>query len=132
MWPPFPELRSLHFLIVQVTTDQGRLIQIYSLEAAMDSSVDWEIAESRGSPPWDRSGKAERTAVVMYLDEAGVRALAAFFPGAVLQPVRNTIEEGKRYLGIMSSVGPDAMSLKLVSFSPANEARTFPPAWPWA
>lgn len=70
--------------------------------------------------------------MIMHLDEADVRsvlswdelivvmekALAAFSTGRVLQPVRNmlTIEEGKRYLGIMPAVAEDAMGLKLVSF----------------
>jgi ornithine cyclodeaminase/alanine dehydrogenase-like protein (mu-crystallin family) len=49
-------------------------------------------------------------------------ALAAFSLGRVLQPVRNmlTIEEGKRYLGIMPAVADDAMGAKLVSFYPGN------------
>ncbi len=80
--------------------------------------------------------------MVTYLDEAEVRAvlswdelivameraLAAFSSGAVLQPVRNmiTIEEGKRYLGVMPSVGEDAMGLKLVSFYPGNEGTDIP------
>src|SRR5262249_35216460 len=71
-----------------------------------------------------------------YLDEASVRAvliwepltdamaaaLAAFSSGRVLQPVRNmlTIEESKRYLGIMPAVTEEAMGLKLVSFYPGN------------
>jgi thiomorpholine-carboxylate dehydrogenase len=75
--------------------------------------------------------------MVMYLDEDRVRgllrwdqlipameeALADFSLGRVLQPVRNmlTIEEGKRYLGIMPAVaGEDAMGAKLVSFYPQN------------
>jgi ornithine cyclodeaminase/alanine dehydrogenase-like protein (mu-crystallin family) len=47
-------------------------------------------------------------------------ALASFSLGRVLQPVRNmlTIEEGKRYLGIMPAVAEDAMGVKLVSFYP--------------
>ena len=60
--------------------------------------------------------------MVVHLDEAEVRAvlrwdelivameraLAAFSSGQVLQPVRNmlTIEEGKRYLGIMPAPTP--------------------------
>ena len=63
--------------------------------------------------------------MVRYLDEAIVRAvlrwdpliaamesaLAAFSSGQVIQPVRNmlTIEEGKRYLGIMPAVMQEAM-----------------------
>jgi ornithine cyclodeaminase/alanine dehydrogenase-like protein (mu-crystallin family) len=73
---------------------------------------------------------------VLYLDEERIRdllnwdqlitsmenALAAFSRGQVLQPVRNmlTIEEGKRYLGIMPAVADDAMGAKLVSFYPGN------------
>jgi ornithine cyclodeaminase/alanine dehydrogenase-like protein (mu-crystallin family) len=80
--------------------------------------------------------------MVMHLDEADVRAvlrwdelivsmeraLAAFSTGRVLQPVRNvlTIEEGKRYLGVMPAVAEDAMGLKLVSFYPANEGTAVP------
>jgi thiomorpholine-carboxylate dehydrogenase len=74
--------------------------------------------------------------VVAHLDEDDVRALlgwdaliaemesalAAFSAGRVIQPVRNmiTIEEGKRYLGVMPAVAPEAMGLKLVSFYPGN------------
>jgi ornithine cyclodeaminase/alanine dehydrogenase-like protein (mu-crystallin family) len=74
--------------------------------------------------------------MVLYLDEERIRdllnwdqlitsmenALAAFSLGKVLQPVRNmlTIEEGKRYLGIMPAVADDAMGAKLVSFYPGN------------
>ena len=74
--------------------------------------------------------------MVLYLDEQRVRdllhwdrliaametALTAFSLGRVLQPVRNmlTIEEGKRYLGIMPAVAEDAMGAKLVSFYPGN------------
>ena len=80
--------------------------------------------------------------MVMYLDEAAVRAalrwdelidamegaLAAFSSGRVLQPVRNmlTIEEGKRYLGIMPAVSERAMGLKLVSFYPGNAGTAIP------
>lgn len=80
--------------------------------------------------------------MVMYLDEEGVRALlrweelittmetalAAFSGGRVLQPVRNmiTIEEGKRYLGIMPAVSEDAMGIKLVSFYPGNAGTAVP------
>ena len=77
-----------------------------------------------------------------YLDEASVRAvlmwepltdamaaaLAAFSSGRVLQPVRNmlTIEESKRYLGIMPAVTEEAMGLKLVSFYPGNAGTGVP------
>jgi ornithine cyclodeaminase/alanine dehydrogenase-like protein (mu-crystallin family) len=80
--------------------------------------------------------------MVMHLDEADVRkalrwdelivsmeeALAAFSAGRALQPVRNmlTIEEGKRYLGIMPAVTGEAMGAKLVSFYPANAGTSIP------
>jgi ornithine cyclodeaminase/alanine dehydrogenase-like protein (mu-crystallin family) len=80
--------------------------------------------------------------MVMHLEESDVRAvlqwhelipsmekaLAAFSTGRVLQPVRNvlTIEEGKRYLGIMPAVAEDSMGLKLVSFYPGNEGTAIP------
>jgi thiomorpholine-carboxylate dehydrogenase len=80
--------------------------------------------------------------MVMHLDEADVRAalcwdelivameeaLAAFSAGRVLQPVRNmlTIEEGKRYLGIMPAVAEEAMGAKLVSFYPGNAGTSVP------
>jgi ornithine cyclodeaminase/alanine dehydrogenase-like protein (mu-crystallin family) len=56
------------------------------------------------------------------------RALAAFSSGRVLQLVRNvlTIEEGKRYLGIMPAVAEDAMGLKLISFYPSNAGTGVP------
>jgi ornithine cyclodeaminase/alanine dehydrogenase-like protein (mu-crystallin family) len=79
---------------------------------------------------------------VKYLDEASVRAvlcwepliaameeaLAAFSSGRVVQPVRNmlTIEEGKRYLGIMPAIAEDAMGVKLVSFYPGNAGTRVP------
>jgi len=80
--------------------------------------------------------------MVMQLDEAAIRnvlrwdpliaameeALAGFSAGRVLQPVRNmlTIEEGKRYLGIMPAVAAEAMGLKLVSFYPGNAGSGLP------
>jgi ornithine cyclodeaminase/alanine dehydrogenase-like protein (mu-crystallin family) len=80
--------------------------------------------------------------MVMHLDEADVRAvlhwdelivameraLAEFSAGRVLQPVRNmlTIEEGKRYLGIMPAVAERVMGLKLVSFYPGNAGTQVP------
>jgi ornithine cyclodeaminase/alanine dehydrogenase-like protein (mu-crystallin family) len=80
--------------------------------------------------------------VVIHLDEPDIRAvlhwhdlipameaaLARFSSGRVLQPVRNmlTIEEGKRYLGIMPAVAEDAMGLKLVSFFPGNAGTAIP------
>ncbi|HUC09689.1 MAG TPA: ornithine cyclodeaminase family protein [Stellaceae bacterium] len=49
-------------------------------------------------------------------------ALAAFSAGRVIQPVRDmlTIEEGRRYLGVMPAVTENAMGAKLVSFYPGN------------
>src|SRR5215471_7062724 len=80
--------------------------------------------------------------MVMYLDENRVaallvwdrlieameEALAGFSTGRVLQPVRNmlTIEEGRRYLGIMPAVAEDAMGVKLVSFYPGNAGTGVP------
>jgi ornithine cyclodeaminase/alanine dehydrogenase-like protein (mu-crystallin family) len=80
--------------------------------------------------------------MMKYLDEASVRAvldwdaliatmepaLSAFSSGHVVQPVRNmlTIEEGKRYLGIMPAAAEDAMGLKLVSFYPGNAGTGVP------
>jgi thiomorpholine-carboxylate dehydrogenase len=80
--------------------------------------------------------------MVRYLDEAAVRevlhweplgramesALAAFSAGRVQQPVRSvlTVEEGRRYLGVMPAVTEEAMGLKLVSFYPANADRGIP------
>ncbi len=80
--------------------------------------------------------------MVMYLDEERVgellrwdrliaameTALADFSSGRVLQPVRNmlTIEEGKRYLGIMPAVAENAMGAKLVSFYPGNAGAGVP------
>ena len=56
------------------------------------------------------------------------QALAEFSLGRVVQPVRNmlTVEEGKRYLGVMPAVSREAMGAKLVSFYPGNEARGTP------
>jgi ornithine cyclodeaminase/alanine dehydrogenase-like protein (mu-crystallin family) len=74
--------------------------------------------------------------MVMYLDEDAIRplltwdrlipameaALIAFSRGQVVQPVREmlTIEEGRRYLGVMPAAAENAMGAKLVSFYPAN------------
>jgi ornithine cyclodeaminase/alanine dehydrogenase-like protein (mu-crystallin family) len=56
------------------------------------------------------------------------KGLAAFSSGKVLQPVRSmlTIEEDKRYLGIMPAVADEAMGLKLVSFYPCNAGTQLP------
>jgi thiomorpholine-carboxylate dehydrogenase len=80
--------------------------------------------------------------MVMYLDEDAVRAvvrwdaliarmeaaLTAFSSGRVIQPVRNmiTIEEGRRYLGVMPAVADDAMGVKAVSFYPGNAGTPVP------
>ena len=55
-------------------------------------------------------------------------ALAAFSSGRVQQPVRGilTVEENKRYLGVMPAVTDDVMGAKLVSFYPGNEGTPFP------
>ena len=79
---------------------------------------------------------------MIYLDEARVRellhweplidgmeeALAAFSTGRVRQPMRSviTIEEQRRFLGIMPAATDDVMGAKLVSFFPANEGTEFP------
>jgi ornithine cyclodeaminase/alanine dehydrogenase-like protein (mu-crystallin family) len=56
------------------------------------------------------------------------KALSAFSAGRVIQPVRNmlTIEEGKRFLGIMPAVTEDAMGAKLVCFFPKNAGTDVP------
>ena len=80
--------------------------------------------------------------MVMHLDEQAVRAalrwdplidemeiaLIAFSRGRVIQPMRSmiTIEEGKRYLGIMPAVAEDVMGLKAVSFYPGNAGTAVP------
>jgi len=55
-------------------------------------------------------------------------ALAAFSSGRVIQPLRNmmTIEEGKRYLGVMSAATGSEMGAKLVSFYPGNAGTSDP------
>ena len=79
---------------------------------------------------------------MLYLDEDRIReflswdrlipamenALIEFSHGNVLQPVRNmlSVEEGKRYLGIMPAVAREAMGAKLVSFYPGNEGTGIP------
>jgi ornithine cyclodeaminase/alanine dehydrogenase-like protein (mu-crystallin family) len=62
------------------------------------------------------------------LIDAMETTLAGFSLGRVLQPVRNmlTIEEGKRYLGIMPAVAREAMGAKLVSFYPGNAGTNAP------
>jgi thiomorpholine-carboxylate dehydrogenase len=56
------------------------------------------------------------------------RALAAFSAGEVIQPVRNmlTIEEGKRFLGIMPAVMAEGMGAKIVCFFPKNAGSGLP------
>ncbi len=56
------------------------------------------------------------------------KALSAFSAGRVIQPVRNmlTIEEGKRFLGIMPAVAEDGMGAKLVCFFPKNAGSQVP------
>jgi ornithine cyclodeaminase/alanine dehydrogenase-like protein (mu-crystallin family) len=79
---------------------------------------------------------------MMYLDEEAVRelldwddliaamerTLAAFSRGEVIQPVRSgvTIEEHRRYLGIMPAVVGDVMGAKFVAFYPANAQLDLP------
>ncbi len=79
---------------------------------------------------------------MIYLDEERVRsllrwdaligametALAAFSSGRVQQPVRGvlTVEENKRYLGVMPAITDEVMGAKLVSFYPGNEGTAFP------
>jgi ornithine cyclodeaminase/alanine dehydrogenase-like protein (mu-crystallin family) len=55
-------------------------------------------------------------------------ALASFSNGNVVQPVRGilTIEENRRYLGIMPAATGDVMGAKIVSFYPANEGTEHP------
>jgi ornithine cyclodeaminase/alanine dehydrogenase-like protein (mu-crystallin family) len=56
------------------------------------------------------------------------RALADFSAGRVIQPVRNmiTIEEGKRFLGVMPAVAETGMGAKLVCFFPKNAGKGIP------
>jgi thiomorpholine-carboxylate dehydrogenase len=56
------------------------------------------------------------------------KALSDFSAGRVIQPVRNmlTIEEGKRFLGIMPAVAENAMGAKLVCFFPKNAGSKVP------
>ena len=55
-------------------------------------------------------------------------ALTSFSAGQVIQPVRNmlTIEESKRYLGIMPAVTDEGMGCKLVCFYPGNAGSEHP------
>jgi thiomorpholine-carboxylate dehydrogenase len=55
-------------------------------------------------------------------------ALVGFSLGRAVQPVRQmlTIEDGKRYLGVMPAVADGAMGAKLVSFYPGNAGTGLP------
>ncbi|MGY8684616.1 ornithine cyclodeaminase family protein [Bradyrhizobium sp. UFLA05-153] len=55
-------------------------------------------------------------------------ALSAFSGGRVIQPVRNmlTIEEGKRFLGIMPAAAEHGIGAKLVCFFPKNAGTNVP------
>jgi thiomorpholine-carboxylate dehydrogenase len=70
-------------------------------------------------------GEEEVRAVLRWdeLIPAMESALTEFSLGGVVQPVRNmlTVEERKRYFGIMPAVARQAMGAKLVSFYPGNE-----------
>ena len=63
-----------------------------------------------------------------HLIPAMEKALSAFSAGRIIQPVRNmlTIEEGKRFLGIMPAVAEDGMGAKLVCFYPKNSGSPLP------
>jgi ornithine cyclodeaminase/alanine dehydrogenase-like protein (mu-crystallin family) len=56
------------------------------------------------------------------------KALSDFSAGRIIQPVRNmlTIEEGKRFLGIMPAVAEHGMGAKLVCFFPKNAGTGMP------
>lgn len=74
--------------------------------------------------------EADVTKVLKYeqLIPAMEKALSDFSAGRVIQPVRNmlTIEEGKRFLGIMPAVAEYGMGAKLVCFFPKNEGTGVP------
>jgi thiomorpholine-carboxylate dehydrogenase len=74
--------------------------------------------------------EADVASVLKYeqLIPAMEKALSAFSAGQVIQPVRNmlTIEEGKRFLGIMPAVAENGMGAKLVCFFPKNAGTTVP------
>ena len=77
---------------------------------------------------------------MMYLDEAAVRAvltwdllipamesaLSDFSAGRVIQPVRSmiTVEEGRRYLGVMPAAAENAMGLSSSASTPATAGRS--------
>jgi thiomorpholine-carboxylate dehydrogenase len=56
------------------------------------------------------------------------RALSDFSAGRVIQPLRNvlTIEEGKRFVGIMPAVAENGMGAKFVCFFPKNAGTGLP------
>jgi len=56
------------------------------------------------------------------------RALIEFSAGSVIHPVRTilTVEERRRYLGIMPAVAGDVMGAKFVTFYPVNAERDLP------
>ena len=56
------------------------------------------------------------------------KALSAFSAGQVIQPVRNllTIEEAKRFLGVMPAITEEGMGAKLVCFFPKNAGSNLP------
>src|SRR5207244_10172710 len=109
-------------------------------------SSSWGVRCATGSAGSSRDNStavsSERRPAVMYLDEEAVRAvlgwdqliaemetaLIALSRGRVIQPTRSmiTIEEDKRYLGIMPAVAEAAMGLKLVSFYPGNAGTGVP------
>jgi thiomorpholine-carboxylate dehydrogenase len=74
--------------------------------------------------------EADVTKVLKYeqLIPAMEKALSDFSAGRVIQPVRNmlTIEEGKRFLGIMPAVAEYGMGAKLVCFFPKNAGTGVP------
>lgn len=74
--------------------------------------------------------EADIASVLKYaqLIPAMEKALSAFSAGRVVQPVRNmlTIEEGKRFLGIMPAAAEDGMGAKLVCFFPKNAGTNVP------
>src|SRR5262245_32056486 len=74
--------------------------------------------------------EAEIAKVLKYEDliPAMEKALSALSAGRVLQPVRNmlTIEEGKRFLGVMPAVTDTSMGAKLVCFYPKNAGSKVP------
>jgi hypothetical protein len=77
-----------------------------------------------GARRWDDADLTEAEVAKLLTWErlipAMEEALAAFSAGHVIQPLRNmiTIEEGKRYLGVMPAVTDSEMGAKLVSFYP--------------